>query len=236
MLRHRHAIALIRCDEESGEPIRDAHGLCCRCRENEVGEAIAEVRSATQNPATQFEGYTDPQASQKKLLGDVFAPGDRWYRTGDLMRKDAAGYFYFVDRLGDTYRWKGENVATTEVAECLRGFAGVSDAIVYGVRLPGTEGRAGMATLEAAGEIDLTALRRHVVAQLPPYARPLFVRLSPHIPVTGTHKPRKGELQREGYDPNASADRIYFDDTARETYVVLDDALFQRLQAGAIRV
>jgi fatty-acyl-CoA synthase len=236
MLRHRHAIALIRCDEESGEPVRDPAGRCIRCGDDEVGEAIAEVRADAQNPSTRFEGYTDALASQKKLLTDVFAPADRWYRTGDLMRRDRAGFFYFVDRLGDTYRWKGENVATTEVAECMRGFEGVADALVYGVKVPGTEGRAGMATLEVAGDIDLTSLRRHVVAQLPVYARPLFVRLTAQIPVTGTHKPRKAQLLREGYDPDASADRLYFDDPAREAYVVLDRALFEDLQSGRIRV
>jgi fatty-acyl-CoA synthase len=236
LLRHRHSVVLIRCDEDSTEPIRNAQGLCCPCPTNEVGEAIAELRADSANPATQFEGYTDREASSRKILRNVLAAGDRWYRTGDLMRQDAAGYFYFVDRLGDTYRWKGENVATSQVAECLRGFAGITDAVVYGVKVPGTEGRAGMAVLEVSGEIDLQGLRRYVGAHLPPYARPLFVRVARKIPVTATHKPRKGDLLRDGFDPDSTDDRIYFDDSELEAYVLVNDELFQRVQSGRIRL
>ena len=236
LLRHRQSVVLIQCDEDSTEPIRNAEGLCCPCLTNEVGEAIAELRPESSNPATQFEGYTDPEASSRKILRNVLAAGDSWYRTGDLMRRDSAGYFYFVDRLGDTYRWKGENVAAAEVAESLRSFAGVSDAVVYGVKVPGTEGRAGMAALEVCGEIDLRALRRHLAAQLPPYARPLFVRIAREIPVTATHKPRKGDLIRDGFDPDATDDRIYFDDGELEAYILVNDELFQRVQSGHIRL
>jgi len=236
LLRHRHSVVLIRCDEDSTEPIRDARGLCCPCVANEVGEAIAELRPDSANPATQFEGYTDKDASSRKILRNVLAAGDRWYRTGDLMRRDSAGYYYFVDRLGDTYRWKGENVATSEVVECLRGFEGVTDAVAYGVKVPGTEGRAGMAVLEVSDDIDLRALRRYVGAHLPAYARPLFVRVARKIPVTATHKPRKGDLLRDGFDPDTTDDRIYFDDGELEAYILVDHELFQRVQSGHIRL
>jgi fatty-acyl-CoA synthase len=239
MLRHRRSVVLIRCDEDSSEPIRNAAGLCCPCEADEVGEAISELRADAANPATQFDGYTDPEASARKILHNVLAAGDRWYRTGDLMRRDSAGYFYFVDRLGDTYRWKGENVATSEVAECLRGFEGVADAVVYGVKVPGTEGRAGMAAVEISGDscdFDLRALRHYVGAHLPPYARPLFVRVARNIPVTATHKPRTGDLIRDGFDPAATEDHIYFDDTELKAYTLIDDDLFRRLQSGSMRI
>ncbi len=236
LLRHRHSVLLIRCDEDSTEPIRNAEGLCWPCMAGEVGEAIAELRPESANPATHFEGYTDREASSRKILRNVLAAGDSWYRTGDLMRRDSAGYFYFVDRLGDTYRWKGENVASSEVAECLRGFEGVTDAVVYGVKVPGTEGRAGMAVLEASGEIDLRALREYVGAHLPQYARPLFVRIAAKIPVTTTHKPIKGDLMRDGFDPDITEDRIYFDDNELEAYLLVNDELFRRIQSGNMRL
>src|SRR6185312_7773345 len=138
-LARRFPVALIRCDTETGTPLRDAAGRCIPCGPDEIGEAIGRVLDAAATPARQFDGYTDNAASEKKLLGDVFAPGDRWFRTGDLMRKDASGYFTFVDRIGDTFRWKGENVATTEVAGVIRACKGVSDAVVYGVKVPNHE-------------------------------------------------------------------------------------------------
>jgi fatty-acyl-CoA synthase len=152
------------------------------------------------------------------------------------MRKDAAGYFYFVDRLGDTFRWKGENVSASEVTECLRGFEGTTNVVVYGVKVPGTEGRAGMAALETSGAIDLQALRAYTCAHLPAYARPLFVRILRQIPVTSTHKTSKVELLRDGYDPTTTADPIFIDDADSRTYIQLDDALFRRVQSGDMRL
>jgi fatty-acyl-CoA synthase len=236
MLRHRLTVALIQCDEDSTEPIRNPQGLCCPCPANEIGEAIAELRPESANPATQFDGYTDPESSRRKILRDVLTVGDTWYRTGDLMRRDSAGFFYFVDRVGDTYRWKGENVATSEVAECIRGFAGVTDAVVYGVKVPGTEGRVGMAALEFCGDIDLRALRHYVRARLSSYARPLFLRMARAIPVTATHKPRKSDLLRDGFDPGATDDCIYFDDVQLDAYVLVNEELFQRIQSGHMRL
>jgi fatty-acyl-CoA synthase len=236
LMRHRHAIALIQCNPDSTDPIRDGAGFCFACAEGEVGEAIAEVRAESSNPATQFEGYTDQEASGKKMLRNVFATGDRWYRTGDLMRRDAAGYFYFVDRLGDSYRWKGENVSASEVVECLRGFEGVSDAVVYGVDVPGTEGRAGMAAIEAQTTIDLPALHTYLCARLPPYARPLFVRMLRQLPATATHKPKKGDLLQDGYNPAKTKDPIFLDDGRIQAYRIVTDELFRRVQSGQIRV
>ena len=134
----------------------------------------------------------------------MFKPGDAWFRTGDLMRQDERGFFYFVDRIGDTFRWKGENVATSEVAEAIARCPGVRDATVYGVAIPGTDGRAGMAALVVADGFDLAALRRHIDASLPAYARPVFLRVRTELETTATFKHKKDELARAGYDPGAT--------------------------------
>jgi fatty-acyl-CoA synthase len=166
----------------------------------------------------------------------VFAPGDAWFRTGDLMRKDAQGFFYFVDRVGDTYRWKGENVSTGEVTAVITGCPGVTDAAVYGVAVAGADGRAGMAALVVDSQFELTVLRDHLAARLPDYARPLFLRIVPAIELTGTFKLRKQELAAEGYDRLRISDAVYFDDRQQRAYVPLDEALYARLQAGKVRV
>ncbi|MGH6977184.1 MAG: long-chain-acyl-CoA synthetase, partial [Stellaceae bacterium] len=202
-LAKRFPVALVRCDANSGAPLRDAVGRCIPCGPDEIGEALGKVVADTEAPARQFDGYTDGAATARKLIRDAFAPGDRWFRTGDLMRKDAAGFFYFIDRIGDTFRWKGENVATAEVAEIIAEFPGVTEATVYGVSVPGAEGAAGMATIVAGGALDLTALRTHLVSRLPAYARPLFLRIKDRIEITATFKHKKNELAREGYDPAA---------------------------------
>src|SRR5207247_6272868 len=132
--------------------------------------------------------------TEKKILRDVFEKGDAYFRTGDLMKKDENGYFYFVDRIGDTFRWKGENVATSEVSEAITVFPGIAEANVYGVSIPGKDGRAGMAALVVEGNLDLAALRAHLVAHLPEYARPLFLRIKSEIDVTGTFKQKKVDL------------------------------------------
>jgi fatty-acyl-CoA synthase len=233
-LSHRFPAAIVRFDLERGEPLRDTDGRCIRCAADEVGEAIGRIEAAT--PGARFDGYTDTQASDNKILRDVFKPGDAWFRTGDLMRKDAQGYFYFVDRIGDTFRWKGENVSTAEAAEAIARCPGVLDATVYGVVIPGTEGRAGMAALVVAEGFDLGTLRRHVDASLPAYARPVFLRVRTELAATGTFKHRKDELMREGYDPGATNDPIYFSDPEQQSYVRMDAQAFGLIQAGSLRI
>jgi fatty-acyl-CoA synthase len=185
---------------------------------------------------SRFEGYTDEQASEKKILRNVFERGDAWVRTGDLMRKDEKGFFYFVDRIGDTFRWKGENVATSEVSEAICAFPGVKHASVYGVTVPATEGRAGMAALVAASPLDLKAFRQHLRDRLPPYARPVFLRFRDDIEVTGTFKYSKTDLVNQGYDPTATTDTIYFDNPESQVFHQLDETLFERIQVGQIRI
>jgi len=235
-LAHRSPLALVRSDAASGEPVRDANGFCIRCATGEAGEALGKINGDASGPGGAFEGYTDIGESQRKILRDVFARGDAWYRTGDLMRIDAGGFFYFVDRIGDTFRWKGENVATAEVAAALTAFAGVREATVYGVAIPGAEGAAGMAAIVVDGELNLPDFHRHVEARLPPYARPLFVRITDQIAATATFKPNKTGLKREGYDPAAMSDPIYFDDAASKSFVRLDELLYAGIRAGKLRL
>jgi fatty-acyl-CoA synthase len=234
-LAHRFNVALVRMDADSGEPLRDANGLCLRCAPNEPGEALGQIHAGTGAQGSRFEGYTDKAASEKKLLRDVFAKGDLWLRSGDLMRKDAKGFFYFVDRLGDTFRWKGENVATSEVANVLLAFPGIRDVAVYGVAVPGTEGKAGMATIVAGAGIDLPALHEYLKTRLPHYARPVFVRIRGALEITDTFKHKKHALAREGFDPRSSEDVIYFSDPERQEFVPVTVELYQRIGTRELR-
>lgn len=234
-LTHRFPVALVRHDTEKEAPARDERGVCLRCAVNETGEAIGRI-SAGGNGGGRFEGYTSEEASEMKVLRNVFEPGDAWFRTGDLMRQDEKGYFYFIDRVGDTFRWKGENVATCEVSEALCGFPGVKFANVYGVSVRGTEGRAGMAAVVAEGSLDLAALRRHLIDRLPCYARPLFLRILHRLPTTGTFKLPKQDLARDGFDPQSTTDPIYFNDSDQGAFIPLDQKLYDSLQAGQIRL
>ncbi len=233
-LAHRFPAAIVRFDLARGEPLRDAEGRCVRCGADEVGEAIGRIETAA--PGARFDGYTDAQASEKKILRDAFKPGDAWFRTGDLMRRDAKGYFYFVDRIGDTFRWKGENVSTAEVADAIARCPGVLDATVYGVAVPGTDGRAGMAALVVAEGFDLAALRRHLEVSLPAYARPVFVRIRSELDTTGTFKHRKDELMREGYDPAVTTDAIYVSNPQQQRYLEIDDQILDRIRTGSLRI
>ncbi|HVC52566.1 MAG TPA: long-chain-acyl-CoA synthetase [Stellaceae bacterium] len=235
-LSHRFPVALVRFDVETGEPVRNRDGLCMRCAPDETGEAISRITDRGANGGSPFEGYTDRGASARKVLRDVFEPGDAWFRSGDLMRKDARGFYYFVDRIGDTFRWKGENVSTGEVAEAITACPGVSEAVVYGVAVPGADGRAGMATIVAGDGFDFAALRRHLAAALPEYARPVFVRVRAALDVTETFKQKKQDLVREGFDPAATGDAIYIDDRAAGAFVRIDPALHLRIIAGEVRL
>jgi fatty-acyl-CoA synthase len=227
-LAHRSGVALVKFDVETGEPMRDAQGFCLRCADDQVGEALGLMAGS----GGRFEGYTSADESEKKIQRDVFKPGDAWFRTGDLMRKDAAGFYYFVDRVGDTFRWHGENVSTAEVAEAISSFPGVIEATVYGVAVPGRDGRAGMAAI--AGTPDLAGLWAHLAARLPDYARPVFLRLTGALAVTATFKHRKNNLAREGFA--ATADPVFVADRERKTYVPLDKVLLARVKAGTLRL
>jgi fatty-acyl-CoA synthase len=234
-LAARLQTTLVRVDPDSGEPRRTTEGLCERCDVDEPGEALGLVPEG-EGRSGQFEGYTDGVASSKKILRDVLKPGDTWYRTGDLMRRDARGFYYFVDRLGDTYRWKGENVSTTEVLAALSHCRGVLEGVAYGVQVPGADGRAGMAALVVTADFDLAEFRREASSRLPDYARPVFLRLLPELAATATFKPLKQELVRDGFDPHAIRDPLYVEDRAAGGYVPLDAVRYARICAGELRV
>lgn len=186
-------VKLIRVDQETGQPERNDDGFCMFSECGESGEAICRMK-----PDHNFDGYSDPTASARKILRNVVAEGDQWYRTGDLMRQDSAGFYYFVDRLGDTFRWKGENVSTTEVANVVRSCPGVVDAVVYGVQVTGNEGRVGMAAITTTEGFSFDTLSKHL-GQLPTYARPMFIRLCQSLDITATFKLTKARLAIEGY-------------------------------------
>ena len=235
-LAHRFQVALVELDIDTGDPVRNEEGFCVPCAANCVGEAISQISTDASRPGSRFEGYTDNEASERKVWRNVFANGDAWFRSGDLMRRDEHGFFYFVDRIGDTFRWKGENVSTTEVAGILLAYPGISEAVVYGVIVPGAEGRVGMAAIVVGSAFDLTCLRRHLIEHLPDYARPLFLRIRRELETTATFKPIKQQLLREGYDLTGIADPVYFYDRGREAFVELDDGVYESIRAGALRV
>jgi fatty-acyl-CoA synthase len=231
-LAHRFPVALIQCDPLTGVPARDESGLCVACKPDETGEAIGRI--GNQASVRRFDGYTDTTASERKLLRNVFEEGDLWFRSGDLMRKDAAGFFYFVDRIGDTFRWKGENVATTEVASIVRLYPGVTDAVVYGVTVPGNEGRAGMAAIVTEDGFELEGLRGFLTERLPGYAQPLFVRIRSALDVTGTFKLVAGTLAREGYE--GATEPVWFNDHATCRFIACDTALVRSIASGNRRL
>jgi fatty-acyl-CoA synthase len=236
-LAHRFPVALVQYDVETGEPVRNEAGRCMRCAPDEAGEAISRIADRAANNGSPFEGYTDRAASDEKILRDVFEPGDAWFRSGDLMRKDARGFYYFVDRIGDTFRWRGENVSTDEVAQAINACSGVAEAVVYGVAVPGADGRAGMAAIVAGAGFDLAVLRRHLATALPEYARPVFLRVRPALDTTETFKQKKQHLAGEGFDPALTGgDPIYFDDRVSRTFLPVDVAVHRRILAGEVRL
>ena len=234
-LAARLPVALVKVDVDSGEPTRNAARLCEQCEVDEVGEAVGLIPPGEQRGG-QFEGYADAGATARKVLRDVFAAGDAWYRTGDLMRRDHQGFYYFVDRVGDTYRWKGENVSTAEVLSVLTAATGVLEGVVYGVQVPGADGRAGMAALVVDESFDLPVFRRTVAERLPSYARPVFVRLLSSLDATGTFKPKKQELLQAGFDPERVQDPLYVDDVTADRYVRINSTMHAALQTGQIRL
>jgi fatty-acyl-CoA synthase len=230
-IAHRSPLALVKFDVERNAPMRDETGFCMRCAPNEAGEAVGRISS---DAGARFDGYTDDSATEKKILRDVFKRGDAWFRTGDLMRRDGSNFYYFVDRIGDTFRWKGENVATSEVAAAITAFPGIVDANVYGVAIPGADGRAGMAEIVCCGPIDLSAFRRHLAQHLPRYAHPVLLRLRKEIDLTPTFKPLKRGGGQDGYDPSVCLDELYVNDPELSAYVALDHRLYARIQAGGM--
>lgn len=220
---------IVRCDPETGDLRRDAAGRCTAVDEGETGLLLGRITRATP-----YDGYLDAKASQKKIARDVFREGDAYFDTGDLMTLHADGWVSFADRLGDTFRWKGENVSTTEVAETLNRIPGVLESTVYGVEVPGADGRVGMAALARNQEFSMDALARHVEQHLTRYQRPYFVRLLDEMATTGTFKQKKAEYRREGYDPDEVEPPLFFFDG--RDYVPLTRERYSAIQTGEIEL
>ena len=214
-------LRLIRYDIEAGEHARDEAGHYVPCQPGEVGEAIGFIIDHPEIAGGRFEGYTSKEQTEKKILRNVFQAGDAWWSSGDLMRYDEDGYVWFVDRIGDTFRWKSENVSTTEVAEALGHFPGMESINIYGVAVPGMGGRCGMAAIlmQPDQTFDGRVFYEFAAGCLPRYAMPQFVRLPAQADLTTTFKLRKVDLQRQGYDPKAFADPLHVIDEAGRAYV-----------------
>jgi citronellyl-CoA synthetase len=220
----RHA--LVRYDIDADEIMRDANGRCVPAAPGEPGLLLGHI-----SPDAVFEGYTNAEATEKKIVRDAFESGDAWFNSGDLMRTVDVGFalgyphYQFVDRIGDTFRWKSENVSTNEVGEIINAFQQIRFSNVYGVTIPGTDGRAGMAALTLAPgttALDLEGFSQHVMRELPAYARPVFLRVEPEIDVTGTFKMVKGALRDEGYDLSRVRDPLFVLKPGSSRYEPLD--------------
>lgn len=229
-------VVLVRYDIHADEIVRDAAGRCIPVADGEPGLMLGKITAATA-----FEGYTDPEATEKKIVRDALEPGDAWFNSGDLMRTVDVGFslgyahYQFVDRVGDTFRWKSENVSTNEVGEVINGFAQVKFCNVYGVEVPGADGRAGMAALtlnEDAGEFDASAFAGYVRENLPGYAVPVFLRIQPEIDVTGTFKMVKGDLRKQAYNIDEIDDPVFVMKSGDTEYTRLDTDYLSALRTG----
>jgi len=225
-------IAFVKFDIEEEVPVRGPDGFCQIADADEPAEVLGRVG---EDARQRFEGYNDPEATKKKLLHDVLEEGDLWFRTGDLMRKDADGYIYFVDRIGDTFRWKGENVSTNEVGEALTGIDGIALANVYGVPVRGMDGKAGMGAITLNGDVDFEHLLELLSARLPAYAVPVFLRVQKEAETTGTFKYRKVDLVREGFNPDECPDPVWFAHPDKRKYVLLTQELYNTVLDGGFR-
>ncbi|QTC90381.1 long-chain-acyl-CoA synthetase [Brevundimonas goettingensis] len=232
LLKKQINIRLVRFDVDTNEPVRAPNGLCEEARPGEIGEAIGAIGNDVRHD---FSGYADKAASEKKILTDVFARGDKWFRTGDLMRQDSEGYLYFIDRIGDTFRWKGENVSTSEVEQRLAEAPGVREVIAYGVPVPFTEGKAGMVTLILDDKFSAKAFADYADEQLPSYARPVFIRIAKSLETTGTFKYRKVDLVSEGFDP-AKVDGPIYVRGGKSGYQKLTPAILAAIISGENRL
>jgi fatty-acyl-CoA synthase len=232
-LRRLGAMRLARYDVARDELERDANGFCIECGPGEPGELLIKLKDNPKSALGEFRGYTDEAATQKKMLKDVFKSGDRYFRSGDLMRFDENDYFYFVDRIGDTFRWKGENVSTAEVAEVISVADGVRGATMASVLVPGMEGQAGLAALECDGVFDPESFWR-TVQGLPSYAQPRFVRVIGRLSTTGTFKIQKTDLRADGVDPEKVQDPLYV--RLDDGYSRLTPELWKDVVDGRVRL
>ncbi|KAG8042672.1 hypothetical protein G9C98_005307 [Cotesia typhae] len=227
-----YPISIIKVNAD-GDPIRNEKGLCQECKPNEPGVFIGKI--IPNNPHRAFLGYVDEKASERKVIYDVFKKGDSAFHSGDIVVADEFGYLYFKDRTGDTFRWKGENVSTSEVEAILSNLTNYRDCVVYGVEVTGSEGRAGMVAIHDENEtLDLNEFVKNVKENLPSYARPLFIRILTKIDLTGTFKLKKKDLQEEGYNPRKVNDKLYYLDS-KLGYQLITPEVYDQMSQGKIR-
>ena len=226
---------VVKFNVEAEKVIRNSDGFCIECDPDEVGEAIGFIPGDGKF-AGRYEGYTNKESSKKKILENVFESGDQWFSTGDLLKRDSSGYFYFIDRIGDTFRWKSENVSTNEVSEIVSAIPGIKEANIYGVEVPAQDGRAGMASIVIDENFIISKFYQQLLNQMPKYSVPVFLRISPEIEKTGTFKYKKTDLVKDGFDPNTISDELYFADMTTNQYVKLDVDLFQKIHNQEVRV
>ncbi len=230
-------ISLVKYDIHNDEIVRDNEGRCIEVQPGEPGLLLGKITEETV-----FEGYTDAEATEKKIIRDALETGDAWFNSGDLMRTVDVGFtlgydhYQFVDRIGDTFRWKSENVSTNEVGEIINGFEQIKFCNVYGVEIPGTDGRAGMAAIilnEDVTEFDVEGFAAYVNHELPGYAVPVFVRIQSDIDVTGTFKMVKGDLREQSYHISKYSDPVYVMKHGDSAYTLLDDGYVEQLNNGS---
>ena len=223
---------LVKYDKETESIVRDAEGHLVKVEQGEPGLLIGEI-----TPKTPFIGYTQKDKTESAILRDVFKKGDAWFNTGDMLRNIGCAHYQFVDRLGDTFRWKGENVSTTQVENIIGSYADVAGCAVYGVEIPDTNGKAGMATItpQENVQLDFAALHEYISKNLPSYAIPVFLRIKTEIDTTGTFKYKKADLKTDGYDKAKVSDQLYVALAKGKEYTPLSDTLLDEVNNGTHR-
>uniref|UniRef100_A0A8C1WFT4 long-chain-fatty-acid--CoA ligase n=1 Tax=Cyprinus carpio TaxID=7962 RepID=A0A8C1WFT4_CYPCA len=226
--------AIIQYDTEHDEPVRNSRGLCVEVPKGQTGLLVSKITEIAP-----FVGYAqNEQQTEKKRLRDVLKHGDVYFNSGDLLKIDHDNFIYFQDRVGDTFRWKGENVATTEVSDIISMLEFVEEANVYGVRVPGHEGRIGMAAVKVMDRMEFECKKTfdHVCRFLPVYARPRFIRIQSSMDVTATFKQLKLKLVEAGFNPSMTTDRLYFLCERERTYVSLTPFIYQQILSHSIKL
>ena len=227
--------AIVEFDKDKNEPVRDAKGHCKRVKKSTTGLLIGKI--TRRSP---FDGYTDPEKNKSVIMKDVFCKGDAYFNTGDLVRDIGFRHAQFVDRLGDTFRWKGENVSTTEVENMLTEYDKIVEAVVYGVEIPNTNGRAGMAaiTLKPEAELNDTDLKEMLSCFkkcLPAYSVPVFLRIQQQVETTGTFKYQKNKLKEQAFDPSKTNERLLVCLPGADAYCDVTEEVFTNIQAYQYR-
>nr|XP_026494423.1 long-chain fatty acid transport protein 1-like [Vanessa tameamea] len=230
-----YPLTLVKCDEVTGQILRNENGRCINCGPYEPGLLLGKIDP--KKAILTFAGYADKTASEKKMVRNVRVKGDCYFNTGDILEMDYYGYFYFKDRTGDTFRWRGENVSTAEVEGVISNLVGLKDTVVYGVPIPYVEGKAGMAAIaDPEKKVDLKSLADGLKTSLPAYARPLFIRILPEPPLTATFKLKKRVLMEQGFNINVHNDPVYFLDQKSGSFTPLTQKLYDDLIQGVIRL